>query len=89
MKFKAFFHRLSTFKFVCFTATVLALPLSWRADAQDLLSVPDPAAATSASAGGDSYNPTISADGRFVIFTSGANNLNAEVMARRIIRRLC
>jgi len=45
------------------------------ANAVDLLSVPAASSSASITAGGDSYASLISADGRYVVFTSTANNL--------------
>ena len=42
-----------------------------------LLSAPDPAVVPSAGAGGDSYLPVVSRDGRYVLFGSTAGNLIA------------
>ena len=52
---------------------VALLPL--RATAVDLISVPDASFASPTSGGGDSYVNIISADGRYVLFYSSANNL--------------
>jgi Tol biopolymer transport system component len=59
------------------TAAVLfaATALPFKASAVDLVSGPDATFSPPVSAGGDSYNPLISADGRYVLFTSSANNL--------------
>src|SRR5690348_12033667 len=43
-----------------------------------LLTVPNPAPVASVSAGGDSYLPIVSADGRYVLFASTANNLTPD-----------
>jgi hypothetical protein len=76
MKFKSLSHPRSTFTRVrfatCFIAAIL-IPLF--AHAIDLLSVPAPSFSPPASAGGDSYVAAISADGRYVLFSSTANNL--------------
>ncbi len=55
-------------------AFTLACVMSAVADLQ-LLSVPGQPQAPSATATGDSYLPIVSADGRFVLFASAANNL--------------
>src|SRR5262245_50133285 len=52
-----------------------AFPAS--ADLQ-LLSVPSAGLAPSVSAGGDSYMPIVSADERYVLFASTANNLTPD-----------
>lgn len=57
---------------ICFIFVSL-LPLF--ASAVDLLSVPGPSFSPPASAGGDSYVSAVSADGRYVLFNSSANNL--------------
>jgi Tol biopolymer transport system component len=56
---------------ILFVTALLMLP----AAAVDLVSVPDTSFSPPASAGGDSYVSLISADGRYVVFTSTANNL--------------
>ncbi|HMP84717.1 MAG TPA: hypothetical protein PKA41_18650, partial [Verrucomicrobiota bacterium] len=57
------------------TALCAALVGSAAADNLQLVTVAAPALAPSASANGDSYAPVISADGRFVLFASEADNL--------------
>lgn len=51
------------------------LVLPFKATALDLLSVPDVSFVAPASAGGDSYATCISPDGRYVLFSSAAENL--------------
>lgn len=53
------------------------LLIAWSASAVplQLLSQVEPSTAPSASAGGDSFLPVVSPDGRFVLFASTANNL--------------
>jgi WD40-like Beta Propeller Repeat len=54
---------------------IAATVLPFTAAALDLLSGPGTSFSLPASAGGDSYNQILSADGRYVVFTSSANNL--------------
>lgn len=54
---------------------VVTILLPFAGSAVDLISVPGSSFTPPASAGGDSYNPIISADGRYVAFNSTANNL--------------
>jgi Tol biopolymer transport system component len=48
---------------------------STEAQTLQLVSVPDTSLAPAAGGGGDSYGPILSADGRYVVFASTANNL--------------
>ncbi len=52
-----------------------SLSLASKAETFQLTSVPDSALSAPAGGSGDSINPVISADGRYVLFASGANNL--------------
>jgi len=52
-----------------------ALPDLASAEALRLLSVPDPSQALPAGGNGPSGSPILSADGRYVVFSSAANNL--------------
>src|SRR5690242_734441 len=51
------------------------LALSIPAQTVQLVSTPDPSQSPPAGGGGDSWNPILSADGRYVLFASVANNL--------------
>ncbi len=76
MKFKATFPRRFMSQYTRFaTCLVAAMMLPLLAEAVDLLSVPGPAFSAPASAGGDSYVSGISGDGRYVLFSSTADNL--------------
>ena len=54
---------------------VLTLILQFHASASDLISVPDASFSPPTSGGGDSFETCASPDGRFVLFSSTANNL--------------
>ena len=56
-------------------ALVTGLSLSALAQSLQLVSVPDPTQPPPAGGGGDSWGPTLSHDGRYVLFSSTANNL--------------
>jgi hypothetical protein len=64
-------------RFAAIVALVPSGVSSAMADLQ-LLSVPSPPVVSPSSAGGDSYMPAVSADGRFVLFASTANNLTPD-----------
>lgn len=64
-------------RFAAVAALILLGLISAWADLQ-LLSVPTATTVSSASAGGDSYMPIVSADGRYVLFASTANNLTPD-----------
>lgn len=61
--------------FVSFTCFALTLSNARSAQPTQLLSVPDASQAPADSGSGDSVAPIISADGRYVLFASTANNL--------------
>src|SRR5215475_8907907 len=59
----------------CFIAFALTFSSSLFAQTTQLLSVPDVSQAAADSGSGDSVTPILSADGRYVLFASTANNL--------------
>lgn len=60
------------------TFLVAGVMLPFVATALDLVSTPGASFSPPVSAGGDSYMPIISADGRYVLFGSTANNLSKK-----------
>ena len=56
-------------------ALVADVPFSIYAQSLDLISTVDSEQGPTAGGGGDSWGPVISADGRYVLFASTANNL--------------
>src|SRR5689334_9622888 len=60
----------------CWTALLLtALELSASAQSLQLTSLADPSQPPPPGGGGDSWGPTLSRNGRYVLFSSTANNL--------------
>lgn len=79
-----FAKRLVPAAFICL-AFYLAIPA--RAGTFQLVTTVDPSVTPASGGGGDSLAPIISADGRYVLFTSTANNLvvdgNTNLLASR------
>jgi hypothetical protein len=61
--------------FGCFVAFGLTFSSALFAQTTQLLSVPDASQGAADTGSGDSVTPIISADGRYVLFASTANNL--------------
>src|SRR5581483_5453855 len=72
VKYAAHFKPLLPVLF-CFLLACIGLPA--LAEPFQSVSVLDPALSAPAGGSGDSVNPVISADGRYVLFASAANNL--------------
>src|SRR5262245_38735236 len=64
-----------TLKLSSIFSLIAGLSLSVSAQSLQLISVADPSQLPPAGGGGDSWGPTLSRDGHYVLFSSTANNL--------------